>query len=320
MDAVYSVLQHPAITQFNHLSIGSKVLLGGTVAITSERIVAFIKHYCADVPTFAAFTMAASLSYMALSVLKGWAEGNLIRKLLVKKNALLCAGLLPAEQKKIKFCIEYELSVKRPLYQEWEKGEKSQQQLLPWCSDPTVQKVNPTCPGEWMLTTTIAQAHHEILPGLTLGGNYAPKDIYDLHGQPLTIERQKYELVVQATCDFTEYSWQLKDSTTYHQFANAHDSTDVGVGSFSENDCAAFKTEIAAIDEALKLDKKVLVMCRQGIDRSVTVVIGYLMSIYKLSYEDALIFVRSRRYIAEPTQGFQDFLKNTWQQIVVKSS
>ena len=49
---------------------------------------------------------------------------------------------------------------------------------------------------------------------------------------------------------------------------------------------------------------RVLVHCVQGISRSSTIVISYLMLTQNLNYEDALKFVESRRKIVSPNLGF----------------
>ena len=54
----------------------------------------------------------------------------------------------------------------------------------------------------------------------------------------------------------------------------------------------------------------VLVHCFAGVSRSVSIVIAYLMCKYKLSFEQALAFVRKMRPIANPNPFFQQQLRN----------
>lgn len=54
-----------------------------------------------------------------------------------------------------------------------------------------------------------------------------------------------------------------------------------------------YTTEI--INNKLKNNKKVLVHCTQGISRSASIVVGYLMRYCNLSYIDAVILVESKR-------------------------
>jgi len=49
----------------------------------------------------------------------------------------------------------------------------------------------------------------------------------------------------------------------------------------------------------------VLVHCFQGISRSSSIVIAFLMKRHKWSYTKALNFVRNQRSIAEPNEGFE---------------
>ena len=59
----------------------------------------------------------------------------------------------------------------------------------------------------------------------------------------------------------------------------------------------------------IKGDEKVLVHCMAGASRSATVVIAYLMWVNKWKFEEAFSFVKSKRPIACPNDGFQDQLK-----------
>ena len=48
----------------------------------------------------------------------------------------------------------------------------------------------------------------------------------------------------------------------------------------------------------------VLVHCQGGISRSASIVISYIMRIKKMEFQEALKFVRSKRYQICPNQGF----------------
>ena len=71
------------------------------------------------------------------------------------------------------------------------------------------------------------------------------------------------------------------------------------------------------MDGALKENKKVFVHCAQGKDRSATVVIAYIMSRYDVNADQALTYVRSKRWIANPMDkgGYMDFLRNEFQPV-----
>ncbi|KAI5639979.1 dual specificity phosphatase, catalytic domain-containing protein [Phthorimaea operculella] len=64
----------------------------------------------------------------------------------------------------------------------------------------------------------------------------------------------------------------------------------------------------AFIQEGLEKGN-VLVHCHFGVSRSATLVIAYLMEKYKLNYEQAVNFVRSRRKFINPNPGFVAQLK-----------
>lgn len=58
------------------------------------------------------------------------------------------------------------------------------------------------------------------------------------------------------------------------------------------------------IEDARKQNAGVLVHCRRGISRSAAIVIAYVMSYQKVSFEDAFDFVKQRRAIINPNLGF----------------
>ena len=58
------------------------------------------------------------------------------------------------------------------------------------------------------------------------------------------------------------------------------------------------------INNAIKENGKILVHCVEGVSRSVAVVIGYLILMKKMSYQEALKVVRSRRRVASPNPKF----------------
>ena len=59
----------------------------------------------------------------------------------------------------------------------------------------------------------------------------------------------------------------------------------------------------------IKGEEKVLVHCMAGASRSATIVIAYLMWTNKMKFDDALNFVKSKRPIVYPNDGFQKQLK-----------
>ncbi|KAI5967684.1 YVH1 [Candida margitis] len=63
------------------------------------------------------------------------------------------------------------------------------------------------------------------------------------------------------------------------------------------------------IDEATKDNGKVLVHCAQGVSRSVTIIIVYLMKHYKLNFDQALHAVKRKCPEAEPNPSFIQQIK-----------
>lgn len=79
----------------------------------------------------------------------------------------------------------------------------------------------------------------------------------------------------------------------------------------TENISAVFNHAYDFISEALsKEGNRVLVHCAQGMSRSVTLVIMYLMKSRKIGYEEAFIIVKTYRESASPNVGFIDQLRN----------
>ncbi|KAF8152103.1 protein-tyrosine phosphatase-like protein [Mycena galopus ATCC 62051] len=58
------------------------------------------------------------------------------------------------------------------------------------------------------------------------------------------------------------------------------------------------------IERALKRGEGVLVHCQQGISRSPSIIIAYLIRNHGMSYESALAFVKRKRACAKPNPGF----------------
>jgi protein tyrosine phosphatase len=60
--------------------------------------------------------------------------------------------------------------------------------------------------------------------------------------------------------------------------------------------------------EFIKSADKVLVHCSAGVSRSVSIVIAYLVREKKMSVDDALVFIRTKRKRANPNIGFMSQL------------
>lgn len=72
---------------------------------------------------------------------------------------------------------------------------------------------------------------------------------------------------------------------------------------------------IEFIKDAITKNGKVLVHCAYGVSRSASVVIGYLIKEKHMSYEEAYNFVKEKRNIIEPNEGFKtQLLVYSWKQ------
>ncbi len=80
-----------------------------------------------------------------------------------------------------------------------------------------------------------------------------------------------------------------------------------------------FKQCIEFIDNALKENdnNSVLVHCIAGISRSPSIVIVYLIKTQKMKFMDAFNFVKQKRSIILPNQGFQKQLKLMEQSLIL---
>ena len=60
----------------------------------------------------------------------------------------------------------------------------------------------------------------------------------------------------------------------------------------------------AFIELARESQSNILIHCRYGISRSVSILIAYIIKFYGLSVDNALRFIRTKRKQAEPNYGF----------------
>ena len=87
----------------------------------------------------------------------------------------------------------------------------------------------------------------------------------------------------------------------------------------SENiECLFFKC-INYINEAKEKKGRVLIHCYKGVSRSVSILISYLIYLYKWTYDEAFDLVQSKRSIANPNIGFYLQLKTFHKRITLDS-
>jgi protein-tyrosine phosphatase len=77
-------------------------------------------------------------------------------------------------------------------------------------------------------------------------------------------------------------------------------------------------TIVDKIHNAIKLNQNVLVHCYMGISRSVSVIIAYLMKYDNKNYDDAFNFVKSKKKLICPNDGFVLQLKSYFDRISKK--
>jgi len=63
------------------------------------------------------------------------------------------------------------------------------------------------------------------------------------------------------------------------------------------------------IDKSLATGGKVLVHCNDGMSRSASLVIAYIMQTYGMDFRSALHYVQQRRFCVQPNDGFEQQLK-----------
>ncbi len=69
------------------------------------------------------------------------------------------------------------------------------------------------------------------------------------------------------------------------------------------------------MDSVKEKGGRILVHCIQGISRSVTLVIAYLILKQKINYDEAFKIVQAKRSIASPNLGFSIQLQNFYQRL-----
>lgn len=76
-----------------------------------------------------------------------------------------------------------------------------------------------------------------------------------------------------------------------------------------QNILAHFDSTINTIEIARLSGKRILIHCRMGVSRSATIIIAYLMFLYKTDFNSAFSFVKNKRPKIEPNVGFINQLK-----------
>jgi protein-tyrosine phosphatase len=127
----------------------------------------------------------------------------------------------------------------------------------------------------------------EVLPGLFVGGSTAARH------PPSSVRRI-------VNCTQTEGCHHADRGVRYFQVV-VDDNENAKIGKF-------FEQANGFIAEGLAAGEPVLVHCKEGISRSTTVVVAYLMAKRGLSLSDALAQTCAARPVAKPNRGFLEQL------------
>ena len=133
----------------------------------------------------------------------------------------------------------------------------------------------------------------EILPNLWLGPiglTYESDFLQENNIQRIVTVYDKYHFT-SAMTNLRIQSFQIK----------IYDTDDAPIGD-------SFEDATTFIEEALRKNEGVYVHCFAGVSRSPTIVAAYLMRYYGFSVNDALQYIKERRPIIAPNDGFREAL------------
>lgn len=144
----------------------------------------------------------------------------------------------------------------------------------------------------------------EIIDGLFIG------DVYAAVGDYRTLEQDvldilKIDVVISALTE-EEYEDHMVNSS---DFVGREWCRLVIEDDDAENIIPNCYTAHAIISQALQKKKTVMVHCKAGMSRSAALVIAYLMIENKWQYEEAYLYVKNKRSIIAPNEGFAQQLK-----------
>jgi protein-tyrosine phosphatase len=145
----------------------------------------------------------------------------------------------------------------------------------------------------------------EIVDGLFIG------DVYAAVGDYRTLEHDvldilKIDVVISALTE-DEYEDHMIHQT---DFVGREWCRLIIEDDEAENIIPNCYTAHAIISQALQKKKNVMVHCKAGMSRSAALVIAYLMIEHKWRYEEAYSYVKKKRPIVAPNEGFVRQLKN----------
>jgi len=84
----------------------------------------------------------------------------------------------------------------------------------------------------------------------------------------------------------------------------------------TENLSNRFQTAWDFFEKAhVREDGGILVHCQQGVSRSVSMVVSYLMKFYKMNFDECMALIKPSRPQAAPNDGFTEQLKALWEKL-----
>ena len=141
----------------------------------------------------------------------------------------------------------------------------------------------------------------EIIPGFLYISSYNATKNIDL------LEKNKITHIINCAADFCENVFEKDNKYTYLSFyLKDH---------VLENIECIFYECIKFIENVREKGGRVLVHCIQGISRSVSIVIAYIIFTKKLSYDKAFNLVQLKREISSPNFGFSIQLQNFYSRL-----
>ena len=123
------------------------------------------------------------------------------------------------------------------------------------------------------------------------------------------LQNLKITNIINCSGDLCE---NLEFSGIHYLTLNIRDNVSANI------ECIFYKC-INYIDEAKEKNGRILIHCYKGVSRSVSVLISYLIYLYKWTYDKAFDFVQSKRPIANPNIGFYLQLKTFHKRITLNT-
>ncbi len=144
----------------------------------------------------------------------------------------------------------------------------------------------------------------EIVPNLFLGGRLAAQNWEWLSANSI-------RTVVNVTADLSNY-YEGEEGFVYHRIA-IEDANGAEIGTH-------FEATTAAIRDQLEQGRAVLCHCREGLSRSPSIVVAFLMQTMNMPVEEALALVEQKNDMVRINKGFEAQLNQLNKQLFGQDS